>query len=621
MTHDDIASEMPPELWEGFLRFFDASIAHILAHQDAERYFADLGDIVRQSGLDTWLEGSMPYWMLGRSIWNQMPLPCRHFQCAPLPAPQRNDSCPCGSGKKFKRCCQPLVNSPMIDLDDVLPIPRLAVDHFTKAQRQAAAKTAPAEVRLALAVKELEDDHPGKARNLLLAILDKGGLSTELQADTVQLLGNAYSALGHLDAGERKLTALLPNLKPQAANQALCWLVIHCLDQGRNQEALEHVHRLERLAPEQLSTGALKTLCLRQLGDDAEAQRTAQAWLPVAHELGDEEGIAMLEEQASLGSLDDLADGDIGDDEWSLSQAPMGDEAYAIFGIPEEQLQPLVGLLEEALEQPLHPAHFDPGPPSTEGRQEQWVLVLPEEVDKAQAAFYQAGEMQSVADAELIRRHPALLQSPDFLERLGAFTGASSSQLQEAFNMALFAQQERVIAHLLAALPAGGQLPWAWLEHRPLLRLMREMALGQEDPDEEIELLTRVLTLCPDDNLGVRGPLVNALLQAGHDEPALAICERYPDDFLPETRYGRVLALIRLNRLHEAKEALATAYQALPKVLNYLVASKRKAPRLDPHGITIGGTDQAWYYREEMRDTFLTTPGALSWMEHIKKAK
>lgn len=34
----------------------------------------------------------MPYWMLGRSIWNQMPLPCRHFQCAPLPAPQRNDT-------------------------------------------------------------------------------------------------------------------------------------------------------------------------------------------------------------------------------------------------------------------------------------------------------------------------------------------------------------------------------------------------------------------------------------------------------------------------------------------------------------------------------------------------
>ena len=620
MYRDDTAPEPPSELSLSLLRFFEASIDHILTHQDAERYFADLNDIVQESGIGEWFDGSMPFWMLGRSVWNRVPLPLHHFRCAPLPTPQRNDTCPCGSGKKFKRCCQPFENEHTTGLEDTLPIPRLAVERFTKPQRQAAARSAPVEVRLALAAGELEARHPGKARTLLLAILEKGGLSAELQADAVQLLGNAYSELGHLGAGEKKLTALVPTLKPEAASQARCWLAGYCLDDDRPREALGQVFHAEQLAPDSLVVGVLKTLCLWEIGEDAKAQRTAQAWLPVALELGDEEAIEILEEQASLAALDDLAANVADWNPLEKEETHPGDEAYAIFGVPDKVLGPLVTLLEEALKQPLHPVHFDPGPPSADGSETQWVLVLPEPVEEAQAALYQAGETQSVLDIELIRRHPALLQSPDFLEQLDDFIiDPMSNPLQAQFNELLCAQQDRVLSHLLDALPAGGQLPWAWLEHRPVLRLLMAMAQDQEDPDAEIELLSRLVSLCPNDNLGARAPLVNGLLQEGHDAEALAICQRYPDDALAETRYGRVLALVRLNRLHDAEQALASAYRALPKVFNYLVASQRKEPRLSPHGITIGGADQAWCYREEMRDAFLATPGMLSWMKSTRK--
>lgn len=624
MHPDDISPEISPELSLGLMRFLEASVAHILAHQDAERYFAELDDIVEESGIEAWFAVDTPFWMLGRSVWNRVPLPSHQFQSAPLPAPRRNDPCPCGSGRKFKRCCQPFESEHTLSLEASLPIAQVAVEHFTQAQRQAAARSAPAEVRFALAADELQAQHPGKARTLLLDLVKKGGLSAERQVEAVQLLGNAYAQLGHFTAGEKQLKALVPTLKPDAAAQALCWLATRCLDDDRPQDAMAHVLHAEGLVPDHLVVGILKTLSLHELGDDAQAQRTAQEWLPVALELGDEDAIELLEEQASLAALNDA----IASNDADWEQAPLdeeelqsSDEAYALFGVPEPLLRPLVDLLEEALKRPLAALHFDPGPPPAEGDRACWVLVLPEAVERAQAAFYQAGATQSVLDAELIRRHPALLQSLDFLELLEEFIGDPTDPLQARFNAALFQQQERVLSHLLDALPAGGQLPWEWPEHRPVLRLLMEIALDQEEEDlaDYINQLFRLLELCPNDNLGVRAPLVNTLLQEGRDAEALAVCERYPDDILAETRYGRVLALVRLNRLHDAEQALAGAYQALPKVLTYLVASQRKPPRLDPHGTTIGGADQAWYYRDEMRDTFLATPGALSWMDNTRK--
>ncbi len=42
---------------------------------------------------------------LGRLLWNRMPLPDNRFRPRPLPGPERNAACPCGSGRKYKHCC------------------------------------------------------------------------------------------------------------------------------------------------------------------------------------------------------------------------------------------------------------------------------------------------------------------------------------------------------------------------------------------------------------------------------------------------------------------------------------------------------------------------------------
>ena len=611
--------EIPAELEISIDAFLEASLRHILQHESADAYFAALDEITRRSGVTEWFDPQMPFWPIARTLWDNAPLPSRGFRPDPLPEPKRNDPCPCGSGKKFKRCCQPLRQELPLGLEDELPVLRIAASLFTAKQRKEAASKAPPRLRLVLAELELDDNHPGKARTQLLKLLKQGVLEADLQAQAVHLLGDAYNALGHQSAGEKAMSDLLPSLKPPAAAEALHWLTGQALLDGRPADAMALLHQAETLDPNNLSNGLFKVVCLRDIGADAEAQRTAQEWLPVARELGLEDAIAFFEEQASLATLPDDIPDDEDEPEAFADDAPEDDSLMALFGAPDELLRPIAGLLKSALRQPLYPVTFEPGPPGPDGDGTQWVLMLPAEVERAQAALYQAGEDQDPLDPELIRQQPALLQSPDFLQQLDAFAGAAFSTAHEQFNKALQRQQERVIAHVLDALPEGGQLPWAWLEHRPLLRLMMQHALDQQDQGAAIRGLSRLLALCPNDNLGARAPLVNALLREGQDEAALAICERFPDDALAETRYGRVLALVRLNRLHDAEKALSQAYRALPKVLNYLIASKRKPPKLDPQRMTIGGPDQAWYYRQEMRDLFQATPGALAWMDNLKK--
>jgi len=36
-------------------------------------------------------------------------------------------------------------------------------------------------------------------------------------------------------------------------------------------------------------------------------------------------------------------------------------------------------------------------------------------------------------------------------------------------------------------------------------------------------------------------------------------------------------------------------------------------------GVTFGGDDQAWIYRDEMRGVWLKTPGAIDWLKRTAK--
>ena len=54
-------------------------------------------------------------------------------------------------------------------------------------------------------------------------------------------------------------------------------------------------------------------------------------------------------------------------------------------------------------------------------------------------------------------------------------------------------------------------------------------------------------------------------------------------------------------------------------MVHYLTANRVRKPKLDPMGVNFGGDDQAWLYREEMRDLWLKTPSAIDWLTQTAK--
>ena len=58
-------------------------------------------------------------------------------------------------------------------------------------------------------------------------------------------------------------------------------------------------------------------------------------------------------------------------------------------------------------------------------------------------------------------------------------------------------------------------------------------------------------------------------------------------------------------------EVARLAVEALPEVRRYLLREKAKRPAMSDFGVRLGGKDQAWIYREEMREVWLQCPEAM----------
>ena len=69
-----------------------------------------------------------------RGLWDRLPRPDNRFRPDPVPVPQRNDPCPCGSGRKYKRCC--------VDVGSVIELPsHLLLVHVLNAYSAPALET------------------------------------------------------------------------------------------------------------------------------------------------------------------------------------------------------------------------------------------------------------------------------------------------------------------------------------------------------------------------------------------------------------------------------------------------------------------------------------------------
>lgn len=144
------------------------------------------------------------------------------------------------------------------------------------------------------------------------------------------------------------------------------------------------------------------------------------------------------------------------------------------------------------------------------------------------------------------------------------------------------------------------RLEWGFLENRPFMRAYHSLGLWRLEEGEYAEaarIFSRLMQVCPNDNLGARYLLIHCTFATGKPAEALSVCRKYRNDVDPEITFSRPLALILTGETETAKPLLAKAVQELPLVGKELLKKRHPKPKdQDPDYITFGGHDQAYDY-------------------------
>ncbi len=217
-----------------------------------------------------------------------------------------------------------------------------------------------------------------------------------------------------------------------------------------------------------------------------------------------------------------------------------------------------------------------------------------------------------------LEQHPDTMDSPDILDDiLFALTDAPTDAATWSATPVREKIRERVRAIIDAVIPPGAILPWGMHENRPVLRILSQEAMDffYDDEPDALARLQAVIRLNPNDNHGLRDLIVNLNLKRGENVEALALCASYPDDGMPSLAFGKALAHFRLGELPLATAALKKAHKHSPKIVKFLLPARKAEPKRSEYGMQMGGDDEAWSYRDEMRDVWQATPGAMDWLK------
>jgi tetratricopeptide (TPR) repeat protein len=255
----------------------------------------------------------------------------------------------------------------------------------------------------------------------------------------------------------------------------------------------------------------------------------------------------------------------------------------------------------------------------------EWEFAFPDVYNDLRDEFYSGCEFYEEGNLDEAERafRAVLAQMPDHLDALHHLALVLSKRHLGDQALGLWEQAVH-IGH--KAFPQGfevgrDRLEWGWLGNRPFLRCLQGLALAKYKDgkvEEALSLFQELLSLNPNDNQGVRAMVVQALFELGRFEDALKVTERYIDDAMPETLYGRALALFKVGRKREATATLKKAAKYLPLVAKELLKTKHRLPATArPDLVTQGGYDQAYYYWENSGHFWEEDHNALEWLRAV----
>ncbi len=164
----------------------------------------------------------------------------------------------------------------------------------------------------------------------------------------------------------------------------------------------------------------------------------------------------------------------------------------------------------------------------------------------------------------------------------------------------------------------NGRIIWGILSNRPFLRSMHGLGLTylfMQEWDKSSKIFKKILRYNPNDNQGIRALAIQSYLAQGKFEDVLNICKMYPEDIMPDTLYGAVLANYRLDRIKKAEEALKKAIEFSSNVAKELLKKKHKQIESElPGTVSAGGVDEAYEYWQRVGH-YWTDPEIMKFIE------
>ncbi|MHB8993598.1 MAG: hypothetical protein ACYC66_18405 [Chloroflexota bacterium] len=243
-------------------------------------------------------------------------------------------------------------------------------------------------------------------------------------------------------------------------------------------------------------------------------------------------------------------------------------------------------------------------------------------LEKAQELMYDAWESPDPRERVRLAKR-ALQLSPDCADAYVLLAEESARSAREAADLYAkgVAAGERALGKNTFQEDAGHF--WGILETRPYMRARFGLAqalwaMGKHQ--EAIQHAWEMLRLNPNDNQGVRDPLLAWLLETGDDAQAKKLLNLYPKDASAMWSYGRALLAFRTEGdTKRARKLLAEAKRGNRHVPAYLLGRKG-LPRELPETIGFGDEDEAVACTVEQMAAWHKTPGALAWLAEREQA-
>ncbi|MEE8320877.1 MAG: SEC-C metal-binding domain-containing protein, partial [Gammaproteobacteria bacterium] len=273
--------------------FIGHAIREILRRQDPIQFHTWL-----KNALPTYLPKELAHdmdqmqynsmaWGLAYTIWNATPLPDQHFKPDPQPKPTRNAPCPCGSGVKFKQCCQKAISLFEIGPDDIWPV---VLDYLPKQELQAAIKkrALPVEALLNLTENYVADNKPRKGIALLEPLFaDNERKGDEKYEYALNMLCNLYDELNFNNKKLKLLHLIVENQSRcplrSGAWQRLATIHMDTGDHSAAWEAFQHAHRDD---PDSVWVGLLELQLLIAEKKLEQAKGRAEFWVRRLEKMG-----------------------------------------------------------------------------------------------------------------------------------------------------------------------------------------------------------------------------------------------------------------------------------------------------------------------------------------------